>query len=201
MPVNKNLKILSNLCHKVLMVFKEDTLEIYEKYLKPKKRKPQSGKRINVWIGTLLIVASLLGIYIIFPLFGGMITIIFNEASSSNVASPSSGTIMSFIAISAALGVLIIWFTRTSSANDEKASNRIIKFAAQSFLFSALSLALFMLLSPILPTIRESTNLYEMTIKIIALISFIGGCISFIMADVIGLLYITGAILDVIKTD
>jgi len=202
MPAKKNLKeTLSNLCHRVLMIFKEDTLEIYEKYLKPKKQRAQYGKRVNVWVGILLVVASSLGIYIIFPLFAGMIANIFKEASSDNVAAPSSEAIISFIAISAALGVLIMWFTKTSSANAEKASNRMIKFAAQCFLLSALSLALFMLLSPILPTIKESTDLYEMTIKTVALLSFIGGSISFIMADVIGLLYIMGAIIGVIKTD
>ena len=195
----KSLKALSNVYHRVLVILKEDTHEIYGKYLKPKKQRTQPRKRINFWIGTLLVVASSLSIYIIFPLFGGMITIIFNEASPDNLASPSTQAINGLILISAALGALIVWFSKTSSADEEKASNRMIKFAGLCFLFSALALALFMLLSPILPTIRESTDLYEMTIKTVTIVSFIGGSISFIMADVIGLLYIAGAIMGIIK--
>lgn len=189
MLANKILKTFSNLSHRVLMIFKEDTLEIYGKYLKPTKQRAES-KRVNIWVGTLLVVFSSLWIYIVLPLFAGMITIIFKDASSDKVASPSNEAILSFILVSAALGALIMVFTKTGSTNEGKASNRMIKFAGQLFLFSALSLALFMLLSPILPTIRESTDLYEMTIKTVALLSFIGGCISFIMADVISLLYI-----------
>jgi len=84
----------------------------------------------------------------------------------------------------------MMWFIRAKPENKENASDRMLKLAGKCFLIAALSLSLFMLLFPILPTIRESTDLYEMTIKTFAMLSFLGGCITFIMADVIGLLYI-----------
>lgn len=189
---NKALKAVLNLTRRIWVILKEDTREIYEKYLKPKKQKAPHRKRINFWVGTLIVVASSLSFWIVFPLFAGMVSIIFEKTSSENVVSPSSEAIIGFILISTALGALVMWFTKSSSLNEEEesASNRMLKFAGKCFLFTALSLALFMLISPILPTIKESTDLYEMTIKTVAMLSFLSGCITFIMADVIGLLYI-----------
>ena len=185
---NKVLQALLNLINRIRVILKEDTLEIYEKYLKRKKQKPPR-KRINFWVGTILIVASSLGIYIVLPLFAGMSDIIFGEPAG-DVVSPSSEALFSLILISTALGTLMTWFIRASSENEENASYRMLKFTGKCFLFAALSLALFMLLSPIIPTIRESTDLYEMTIKTFTMLSFLGGCITFIMADLIALLYI-----------
>ncbi len=187
---NNDLKVLLGLIRRMWIVLKEDTLEIYEKFLEFRKQRAQPKKRLNFWVGTLIVVAGLLSFWIVFPLFAGMVSIIFEDTTSANVASPSSEAIIGFILMSAALGALMMLFIRTRSENAESASNRMLKFAGKCFLFTALSLAFFVLISPILPTIKESTDLYEMTIKIVAMLSFLDGCITFIMADVIGLLYI-----------
>lgn len=174
----------------------EDTLEMVGKakqiIRRPDSLEKKEGKPLNIWVGIVFIFISILAFCIVLPMIAGMFAIIFEGADPNVTPSLSIQALTGFIIVSAALGGFILWFGRYTSQNVEEREQitREIRFVGKLFLLAALSLSLFMLLSPILPTIKEATDFYNSFLKVIAWLSLIGGCISFVIADVIGLVYI-----------
>ena len=169
----------------ILEIIKEDTLEVYRKIRRHRQQRAPR-KRQNIWVGVLLMIAvSVVALYLYWPLLGGMFAIIFGAAEPPEVPTfPSPEALTSFIILSTAMGALILWFASSTSSNEKAKDTRFneIKGLGKLFLYAALSLTLFLLLSPLLPEVRDSSDFYSYAIKGLAMLSFIGGCTLFITA-------------------
>jgi len=160
----------------------EELLKSASKWRNTQKK----GKPVNVWILafiTILIVpAVLLGL----PMSLGVIGIVFQEATPDTVAVVSPEALIGLILAATALGALTLWFAGISTDSNR----RTIKYIGKSFLFAALALSVFMLLSPVLPDIKLNTDSYSIFLKYTAVIFLLGGSVSFAWATLVGLFYI-----------
>ena len=150
-------------------------------------------KPLNIWKFAFFLVLSLgmgaLAFYLVLPMIGGVISLVFKEVDSSNVPPISQEALSGLVVVSAALGAFILWFAEYPSKKNER-HTRMIRYIGKLFLFAALSFSLFMLLSPLLPDIRSKTDSYSIFLRYVTGISFIGGSVSFAFADVFGLIYL-----------
>jgi len=148
-----------------------------------KNTQKREREPVNVWVSAFIIIGAILAAFLVFHMLGGAIGIVFREANPDSVPSISQEALTGLILVSTGLGALMLWFTTSS-----KESNRgRIKDIGKLFLFAALSFSLFMLLSPLLPYIRSNTDSYSNFLKVVTLISFMGGSVSFAWATLLGL--------------
>lgn len=171
----------------ILKIIKEDTLEVYRKIPRHREQRARR-KRQNIWVVVLLITVSVVAFYLYWPLLGGMFAIIFEASEPPEVPTfPSPEALTSFIILSTAMGALILWFASSTSSNEKAKDTRFneIKGLGKLFLYAALFLTLFLLLSPLLPEVRDSSDFYSNAIKVLTMISFIGGCTLFITAVIL----------------
>jgi hypothetical protein len=174
----------------VIMRAKNDAEELRLRVRVSRWRDVQERKHVNVWIQAgstiAIIVVAVLAVFLVFPMFGGMVKIVFQEADPNTVPSVSQEGLTGLIFVSAALGAFIVWFTRDS----DKSGKRMLTYIGKLFLFAALAFSLFMLLSPLLPEITSETDPYSNFLRYATAISFIAGGVAFAMADVFGLVYL-----------
>jgi hypothetical protein len=150
-------------------------------------------KPLNIWTFVFYLVLSLgtgvLAFYVVLPMLGGMVSLVFKAADSSNIRLVSQEAVTGLIVVSTALGAFVLWFAEHPSRKDRR-HTRLVKYFGKLFLFAALSLSLFLLLSPLLPDIRSKTDSYSIFLRYVTGISFITGSVSFAFADVFGLIYL-----------
>ena len=162
---------------------KNDWKELSKSVSEWKNAQKKESKPVNVWVAAFMIVGAILAFFLVFPIFGGIIEIVFQEANPDAVPSVSQEALTGLILVSTGLGALMLWFTAASN----KSNKGTIKDIGKSFLFAALAFSLFMLLSPLLPYIRSNTDLYSNFLKYVTVISLIGASISFAWATLLGL--------------
>jgi hypothetical protein len=141
---------------------------------------------VNVWVSAFMIIGAILASFLVLHMLAGAMGFVFQEASPDAVPSISPQALTGLIVVSTGLGALMLWFTRVSN----KSNKGRIKDIGKLFLFAALSLSLFMLLSPLLTYIRLSTDSYSNFLKTVIFISFVGGSVSFAWATLLGLVYV-----------
>jgi multisubunit Na+/H+ antiporter MnhB subunit len=162
---------------------KNDWKELSRSVSEWKNTRKRESEPVNVWISAFIIVGMILAVFLVFHMLVGAIGIVFQEANPDTVPSISQEGLTGLILVSTGLGALMLWFTRVSN----KSNRGRIKDIGKLFLFAALSFSLFMLLSPLLPYIRSNTDSYSNFLKVVTLISFMGGSISFAWATLLGL--------------
>lgn len=170
------------------MRLSDDAKDLFKSIYKWKIAQDKEKKPLNVWVVAFLLIISFLAFFLVLPMFGGIISIVFKEANPDTITSISQEGLTGLIVVSAALGAFVLWFAE-HSVTDES-NKRMIKFIGKLFLCAALAFSLFMLLSPLLPDIRSNTDLYSNFLKYVTAISFIGGSVTFALADVFGLVYL-----------
>ena len=179
---------LRNRIRNVFIRMKNDAQALLSKVSEWKTAQDKERKPVNVWVAAFLLIISILVFFLVLPMFTGIISIVFEEADPDTIPQVSQEALTGLIVVSAALGAFVLWFAGHSETNES--DKRMIKFIGKLFLCAALTFSLFMLISPMLPDIRSSTDLYSNFLKYVTAISFIGGSISFAVADMFGLLYI-----------
>jgi hypothetical protein len=142
------------------------------------------------WV--VLVISLALTLYLYLPMIGGIISIASPIGDTSKASPPlSTESLTGLIILATALGGFILWFVgrypKTALQTDSFV--RSIKFAGTLFLYSALLLSLAMILSPLIPSIRESTDWYYVSLRYIAAFAFIGGGVAFILANITSLIY------------
>ncbi|MBA7567717.1 hypothetical protein ES708_09433 [subsurface metagenome] len=187
-----NLRFLQNLIRNILARLKNDAQDLVRKSDISKGIAKKERKPINVWVAVFVSIVSFLAFYLVLPMFAGIISIVFKEVKPDSVPSISHEALIGLIIVSTALGAFILWFAAhpTEDGEKKKADVGMIKYIGKLFFFAALSFSLFMLLSPLLPSIKSSTAFYDNALKYVTVISFIGGSFSFAIADVLGLVYL-----------
>ncbi|MFC1927354.1 hypothetical protein ACFLW7_02100 [Chloroflexota bacterium] len=165
---------------------KNDAEELRKSFSEWRNTRKREREPVNVWVSAFIIIGVILAAFLVLHMGLGAIGIVFQEADPDTVPSVSQEALTGLILVSAGLGALMLWFTRVSN----KSNRGRIKDVGRIFLFAALSLSLFMLLSPILPYIRSNTDLYGNFLKAVTVISFMGGSISFAWATLLGLAYL-----------
>lgn len=165
-------------------------LELRRRFSIWKNVRETRAKHVNVWTEAISIIGALLAIALavslLLPTFTGTFQIVFEDTDPDTIPTVSQQGLTALIFVSAALGAFIVWFTADAS----KRGRGIIRSVGKLFLFAALSFALFMLLSPLLPDIRFSTSSYYIYLKWVTLLSFMAGSMAFVTADVLGLIYL-----------
>lgn len=184
-----NLSLFKNWIRTISARVKSDTLELVRNASKWKKAQRKDRKPLNIWVAVFLLGISILAFYLALPMFAGIISIVFKEANPSRVPSVSQEALTGLVVVSTALGAFVLWFAEHPSGRN-KTDKGIIKYIGKLFLFAVLAFSLFMLVSPLLPDIRSKTDFYSNFLKYVTAISFIGGGISFAIADVLGLVYL-----------
>jgi len=187
-----NLTAPKNWIRSILVRLKNDGRDLLKNINVSKSVATEERKPVNVWVVVFVCILSILAFYLVFPAFAGIISIVFKEATPDSVASISHEALTGLIIVSTALGAFVLWFAQHPMGDGDKRKKDVamIKYIGKLFLFAALSFSLFMLLSPLLPSIRSSTGFYENALKYVTVISFIGGSVSFAIADVLGLVYL-----------
>lgn len=165
-----------------------DAKELLRSFSEWKNAQEKERKPINVWVFAFFLIISILAFFLVLPMFGGIISIVFKQANPDNISPVSQEGLTGLIVVSAALGAFVLWFAEHSKTDES--NKRMIKFIGKLFLCAALSFSLFMLVSPLLPDIRSNTDLYSNFLKYVTAVSFIGGSVAFALADVFGLVYL-----------
>jgi len=144
------------------------------------------------WTACIVLVFSLaVTLYLYLPMIAGLISVIFQ---TGDVNKPFQGSIQSFtglIVLATALGGFILWFVERHPKKELETDSfvRSTKLAGMFFLYSALLLSLSMVLSPLLPIIKDATDWYSISLKYTTAFAFLGGSVSFIFANILGLIY------------
>lgn len=187
-----NLRLFKNWIRTILTRLKNDALDLVRNIAISKSIAKKESKPINVWVAILVCILSFFALYLVIPMLGGIISIIFEEAKPDTAPFIVQEALTGLIMVSIALGALVLWFAaHPSEVGEKKNTDRgMIKYVGKLFLFSALSFSLFMLLSPTLPSIKSSIGFYENALKYVTVLSLIGGSVSFAIADLLGLLYL-----------
>ena len=178
--------------HSVYIRGKNDAkeLELRRRFSIWKNVQERKTKHVNVWTEAISTIGVLLSMALagslLFPMFTGIFQIVFQDANPDTIPSVSQQGLTALIFVSAALGAFIVWFTADAS----KQGRGIIRYVGKLFLFAALAFSLFMLLSPLMPDIRSSTNAYDIYLKWVTVLSFMLGSVAFVVADVLGLVYL-----------
>lgn len=146
----------------------------------------KKGKPVNIWILAFITILILPAVLLGLPMSLGVIGIVFQEADPDTVASVSIEALTGLILLATALGALTLWFAGTSTDSNR----RTIKYIGKSFLFAALALSVFMLLSPVLPDIKLNNDSYSIFLKYTAVIFLLVGGVSFAWATLVGLFYL-----------
>jgi len=164
-----------------------DAEELLKSATRWSKARKKERKPVNVWTATFTIVLIVPAAFLVLPLGLGVIGIVFQGASSDTATLVSQEALTGLVLVAAALGTLMLWFVRSSAESKEK---RMTKDIGKFFLFAALALSMFMLLSPILPDIRLNTDSYSNFLKYTAVIFLMAGGVSFAWATLLGLFYL-----------
>ena len=146
----------------------------------------KKAKPVNVWILAFITILILPAVLLGLPMSLGVIGIVFQKVTLDTVAVVSQEALIGLILVATALGALTLWFAAASTDS----SKRIIKYIGKCFLFAALALSVFMLLSPILPDIKLNTDSYSIFLKYTAVIFLMAGGVSFAWATLVGLFYL-----------
>ncbi len=163
---------------------KNDGKEILRSVSEWRTTQKKETKPINVWVAAFIVILVVPAAYLALPMIAGVFGIIFQQADPDAVPSVSQEALVGLILVATALGALMLWFAGVS----DESGKRRIKLVGKFFLLAALALSIFMLLSPNLPYIRENTSSYALFIKVVSIISLIGGSVSFAWATLLGLL-------------
>ncbi len=152
-------------------------------------------KKAKVKLTTTASIVSVFSIiitmYLYLPLVVGMMTIL---TQGGDITKPAELSIQSFtglIVLAAALGGSLLWFVERYQKKELETDSfvRSATFAGKLFLYSALLLSLSMVLSPLLPLIKDATDWYYVSIKYTMVSTFLAGSIFFIIANIMGLIY------------
>jgi hypothetical protein len=167
---------------------KKDSLEVI--WAINKYRNKRNDRHTNIWVYFILLIVLFIASALIFPMFAGFVDYVFNFDNEIEETIQAS-ELTTIIIIATAIGSLLLWFTKnTSSKENNNISKNVIESCGKMFLVSALSLSLFMLLEPLLPTVRDAVGCYDVFIKYSIFLSLMIGSMTFIMAVLYSLIFI-----------
>lgn len=175
---------LKGLMRSAITRVQDDGKEMLSSVSRWRTAQKKETKPINVWVAAFIVILVVPAAYLALPMIAGVFGIIFQQAAPDAVPSVSQEALTGLILVATALGALMLWFAGVS---DEPGKKRV-KAIGKAFVLAALTLSIFMLLSPILPDIREDTSSYAVFIKVVSVISLIGGSVSFAWGALLGLL-------------
>jgi len=143
-------------------------------------------KPTNVWVAALWLIVAIPAAYLAYWMTGGVVQIIFTPGSPNAVPAVSQEALTGLILVATGLGALMLWFAGVS----DESVKRTVKHVGKGFLLAALTLSIFMLLSPTLPYVSEAPSSQATFIALVTVLSLLVGSFSFIWAALVGLFYI-----------
>lgn len=140
----------------------------------------------------VLVLSMAITLYLYLPMISGIISIIYQSGDVNKPFQLSIEPLTGIIVLATALGGFILWFVERKPKKEVETDSfvRSVKGAGKLFLYSALLLSLFMILSPLTPTVKDATDWYSVGIKYIMVFAFLGGGVAFIFANIMALMYV-----------
>ena len=147
------------------------------------------GQQLSVWAIVGLFATLVITIFLMIPIVG-MIINIFQNVDAGYTFSLLQNSLVGVLLLATILGGFIIWFVEQSVGyKTTDTSHMLLKFSGKLFLYSALLIAIFLLLSPLIPDVAEATEAFVVSVKYVLAITFIGGAAAFIFACIQGMIY------------
>ena len=147
------------------------------------------GQQLSIWAIVGLFATLIVTIYLMIPIVG-MIVDIFQNGDVGDTFSLLQSSLVGIILLATILGGFIIWFVQQSVGyRTTDSSHQLLKFSGKLFLYSALLIAIFLLLSPLIPDVVDTSEAFAVSVKYVLAITFIGGTAAFIFACIQGLIY------------
>jgi len=147
------------------------------------------GQQLSVWVIIGLFATLIITIYLMIPIVG-MIIDIFQNGNAGDSFTLLHSSLIGVTLLATILGGFIIWFVEQSVGyKTTDTSHMLLKFSGKLFLYSALMIAIFLLLSPLIPSVTEASEAFAVSVKYVLAITFIGGAAAFIFACIQGLIY------------
>ncbi len=159
----------------------KEILSSFSKWRIAKKEK----KPVNVWVAAFWFIVGIPAAYLVFWMTGGVIQIVFTPGSPNAVPAVSQEALTGLILVATGLGALMLWFAGVSDRSGKKR----VKVVGKGFLLAALTLSIFMFLSPSLPYVSEAPSSHATFIAVVTVSSLLFGSFSFIWAALLGLFY------------